>query len=171
MATRRIGSETSATRAMLMDGVEAVMRELGYGALTARSVAERAGLKHQLVYYYFETMDELLMATYLRHTGRVVGAALSPDGKRVLSGGGDRTVRLWDADTGKELRKMTGHTGDVVSVAFGPKGRALSGSFDRTMRLWDCDTGKNVGVFSGHADVLREVAYVAPFSPVLGCCV
>lgn len=71
MATRRIGSETSATRAALMDGVEAVMRELGYGALTARSVAERAGLKHQLVYYYFETMDELLMATYLRHTGRV----------------------------------------------------------------------------------------------------
>lgn len=56
---------------MLMDGVEAVMRELGYGALTARSVAEKAGLKHQLVYYYFETMDELLMATYLRHTGRV----------------------------------------------------------------------------------------------------
>ena len=54
-----------------MDGVEKVMREDGYGALTARSVAERAGLKHQLVYYYFETMDELLMATYLRHTGRV----------------------------------------------------------------------------------------------------
>lgn len=70
-ATRRIGSENSATRSALMDGVEAVMREEGYGALTARSVAERAGLKHQLVYYYFETMDELLMATYLRHTGRV----------------------------------------------------------------------------------------------------
>lgn len=70
-ATRRLGSENSATRYALMDGVEAVMREDGYGALTARSVAERAGLKHQLVYYYFETLDELLMAAYLRHTGRV----------------------------------------------------------------------------------------------------
>src|SRR5437660_4397835 len=50
------------------------------------------------------------------HTDGVIGAALSPDGKRVLSGGGDdKTVRLWDADTGKELRKMTGHTGAVCS--------------------------------------------------------
>lgn len=53
-----------------MDGVEAVMREAGYGALTARSVAERAGLKHQLVYYYFQTLDDLLIATYERHIAR-----------------------------------------------------------------------------------------------------
>ena len=53
-----------------MDAVESVMREDGYGALTARSVAERAGLKHQLVYYYFQTLDDLLIATYERHIGR-----------------------------------------------------------------------------------------------------
>jgi len=64
---RRIGAESSATRAALMDAVEAVMREDGYAALTARRVAERAGLKHQLVFYYFENMDELLLATYRRH--------------------------------------------------------------------------------------------------------
>ena len=68
MATkRRLGSESSATRAALIDAVEAVMREDGYGALTARSVAERAGLKHQLVYYYFQTLDDLLIAAYERH--------------------------------------------------------------------------------------------------------
>jgi AcrR family transcriptional regulator len=66
-----MGLENSSSRAALMDGVEAVMREEGYAALTARSVAERAGLKHQLVYYYFQTMDDLLMATYRRHIGRV----------------------------------------------------------------------------------------------------
>lgn len=71
MATRRLGLESSASRTALMDAVEAVMREDGYAALSARSVAERAGLKHQLVYYYFQTMDDLLMATYRRHTGRV----------------------------------------------------------------------------------------------------
>jgi AcrR family transcriptional regulator len=53
-----------------MDAVENVMREDGYGALTARSVAERAGLKHQLVYYYFQTLDDLLIATYERHIVR-----------------------------------------------------------------------------------------------------
>lgn len=70
-ATRRMGLENSSSRTALMDGVEAVMREDGYAALTARSVAERAGLKHQLVYYYFQTMDDLLMATYQRHIARV----------------------------------------------------------------------------------------------------
>jgi AcrR family transcriptional regulator len=71
-ATRRLGLESSATRAALMDGVEAVMRAGGYAALTARSVAEAAGLKHQLVYYYFQSMDDLLIATYRRHTERVL---------------------------------------------------------------------------------------------------
>lgn len=71
MATRRMGLENSSSRTALMDGVETVMREDGYAALTARSVAERAGLKHQLVYYYFQTMDDLLMATYRRHIDRV----------------------------------------------------------------------------------------------------
>jgi AcrR family transcriptional regulator len=66
-----MGLENSSSRVALMDGVEAVMREDGYAALTARSVAERAGLKHQLVYYYFQTMDDLLLATYQRHIGRV----------------------------------------------------------------------------------------------------
>lgn len=70
-ATRRMGLENSSSRAALMDGVEAVMREDGYAALTARSVAERVGLKHQLVYYYFQTMDDLLLATYRRHIDRV----------------------------------------------------------------------------------------------------
>lgn len=70
-ATRRMGLENSSSRTALMDGVETVMREEGYAALTARSVAERAGLKHQLVYYYFQTMDDLLLATYQRHIARV----------------------------------------------------------------------------------------------------
>jgi len=69
---RRLGQENSASRTALMDGVESVLRDDGYAALSARTVAERAGLKHQLVYYYFQTMDDLLMATYRRHTDRVL---------------------------------------------------------------------------------------------------
>jgi WD40 repeat protein len=60
------------------------------------------------------------------HTGYVVSAALSLDGKRVLSGSWDGTVRLWDAITAKELRCMSGYTNQVFSVCFGPEGKALS---------------------------------------------
>jgi AcrR family transcriptional regulator len=67
---RRLGTEGSATRAALMDAVEKVMQAYGYGALTARKVAEEAGLKHQLVYYYFPTLDDLLTAAYERHISR-----------------------------------------------------------------------------------------------------
>lgn len=79
---RRMGPENSATRSALMDAVEAVMREQGYAALSARSVAARAGLKYQIVFYYFETMDELLLATYRRSTDAMwarIEAALSAE--------------------------------------------------------------------------------------------
>lgn len=71
-SNRRMGPENSAIREQLMDGVETVMIEQGYGALTARNVAERAGLKHQLVYYYFHSMEELLLTAYRRRTDQVM---------------------------------------------------------------------------------------------------
>jgi AcrR family transcriptional regulator len=63
---RRIGTETSATRAALLDAVEALMLEEGYAAVTSRHVAGRAGLKPQLVHYYFRTMDDLFLAVFRR---------------------------------------------------------------------------------------------------------
>jgi AcrR family transcriptional regulator len=67
-----MGPENSATRVALMDAVEAVMREQGYAGLSARSVAARAGLKYQIVFYYFATMDDLLLTTYRRRTQSVL---------------------------------------------------------------------------------------------------
>jgi AcrR family transcriptional regulator len=69
---RRMGPETSATRVALLDATEAVMSEEGYGAVTSRRVAEKAGLKQQLLYYYFLTMDDLLLAAFRRSTERVL---------------------------------------------------------------------------------------------------
>jgi WD40 repeat protein len=87
------------------------------------------------------------------HWATVKAVALSPDGRRALSGtgyrqGGDNTVRLWDLETGKELRRLEGHGSSVGSVAFSPDGRrALSGAADRSMRLWDLETGRAVRRF------------------------
>jgi AcrR family transcriptional regulator len=65
-APRRIGAQTSKTRAALLDAVERIMLEEGYAAVTSRRVAAKAGLKPQLVYYYFRTMDDLFLAVFRR---------------------------------------------------------------------------------------------------------
>jgi WD40 repeat protein len=71
------------------------------------------------------------------HTDAVTAVAFSADGKRMLSCGYDRTVRLWDVETGEVLHSFAGHEADVQSVVFSPDGRhALSGSRDKTLRLW-----------------------------------
>jgi WD40 repeat protein len=58
---------------------------------------------------------------------------------KIVSGSLDKTVRLWDATTGKPMGEpLTGHTDKVISVAFSPDGlKIVSGSLDKTLRLWD----------------------------------
>jgi WD40 repeat protein len=55
----------------------------------------------------------------------VTCVAFAPDGRRLLSGSDDETLRLWDAESGQEVRAFTGHQGRVTSVAFAPDGRRL----------------------------------------------
>jgi AcrR family transcriptional regulator len=66
LPTRRIGAEDSKTRAQLLDGAELLLLEEGYAAVTSRKVAARAGLKPQLVHYYFRTMDDLFLEVFRR---------------------------------------------------------------------------------------------------------
>ena len=63
----------------------------------------------------------------------------------------DRTVRLRNAEAGRCLRVLEGHTDIVRCVAWNPDGRlALSGSDDKTVRLWDMETGRCLRVLEGH---------------------
>src|SRR5579859_1079415 len=64
--SRRMGAKGSDNWHAMLDGAEAILREQGYAALTSRSVAERIGVKQRLVYYYFRTMDELVVETFKR---------------------------------------------------------------------------------------------------------
>jgi len=77
-SNRRMGPQDSATSNALLDATEAVLRNEGYGAATSRRIAAEAGVKQQLVYYYFRTMDELLLATFQRRTARAL-AKLAED--------------------------------------------------------------------------------------------
>lgn len=67
---RRMGDPESASAQAILDGAERVLQTQGYGAITSRSVAEEAGVKHQLVYYYFQNIDDLLLAAFKRRMDR-----------------------------------------------------------------------------------------------------
>ena len=96
----------------------------------------------------------------LGHAGGVKAVVFSPDGKRALSGSGDQTLKLWEVDTGREIRTLTGHTHSVESVAFSPDGkRALSGSGDQTLKLWDVETGREIRTLTGHTSYVFAVAF------------
>ena len=64
--SRRIGAADSKTRAQLLDAAEQLLFEEGYAAVTSRRVAAKAGLKPQLVHYYFRTMDDLFLEVFRR---------------------------------------------------------------------------------------------------------
>ncbi len=77
----------------------------------------------------------------------VRSVAFSADGKRIVSGSMDKTLRLWDSETGQQRRSLKGHLHFVTSVDFSPNGqRIVSGSYDRTLRVWDVErSGPNIG--------------------------
>ena len=81
--SRRLGAADSKSRARLLDAAEQLMLEEGYAAVTSRRVAARAGLKPQLVHYYFRTMDDLFVETFRRRADENLGRferAVAADG-------------------------------------------------------------------------------------------
>jgi WD40 repeat protein len=87
------------------------------------------------------------------HTDVVTAVACSPDGRYVLSGSLDKTIRLWDVDSSQEVRRFLGHSDGVRSVSFTPGGHYIvSGGDNQTVRLWK--------VANGHE--LRSLHHPAP---------
>ena len=88
--------------------------------------------------------------------------AYSPNGRCIISGANDKTIRIWDAETGVPIGyPLDGHTGDVNSVAYSADGqRIISGSDDRTIRIWDAETGTAVGKpLEGHTGFILSIVY------------
>jgi WD40 repeat protein/tRNA A-37 threonylcarbamoyl transferase component Bud32 len=101
-------------------------------------------------WYHAVAQCERIARTFVGHSESVSSVAISPDGKWIVSGSRDSTVKVWDSSTGQELLTLRGHTGPVNGVAINPDGqRIVSGSADRTVKVWDAASGKELLTLKG----------------------
>jgi WD40 repeat protein len=105
----------------------------------------------------------MLLLVHSRDTHLSVNSvAFSPDGKQIVSGSSDNSIRVWDAVSGDVVvGPLKGHTDSVWSVAFSPDGKQIvSGSYDNSIQVWDAVSGDVVvGPLKGHTDSVYSVAF------------
>jgi WD40 repeat protein len=105
--------------------------------------------------------EALSPETFLQtgHSDSIYDIAWSPDGRRIVSGSYDNTVKVWDAESGRELRTIPVDD-SLYSAQFSPDGgRIIRGSFDNTVNIFDAATGREIRSLAGHGNWGASVSY------------
>ncbi|MHC4827615.1 MAG: protein kinase domain-containing protein, partial [Planctomycetota bacterium] len=105
--------------------------------------------------------------TLVGHRREVSSVAISPDGRRIVTGSEDKTAKVWDATTSQELLTLEGHDGYVLSVAFSPDGQRIvtgggpwgKGKHPGEVNVWDAATGRLLHDLQGHTYCVWSVAF------------
>ena len=93
-----------------------------------------------LFVYYSQAADTSGVLELKGHAEGFAQAAFSPDGKKLVTTGGDNIAKTWDAESGTELQKFEGHTEKINYALFSPDGKkVVTAHFDGTARIWDLE--------------------------------
>jgi WD40 repeat protein/uncharacterized caspase-like protein len=96
----------------------------------------------------------------LGHSDGVSALCYSPDGKYLVSGGGDNTIKIWDMSNGLLLRTLIGHKQPIKSVAVSKDSKRIaSGSEDNSIKIWELSTGNLLHTLKGHKEDVERVCY------------
>jgi hypothetical protein len=127
------------------------------------SVLAKLKLKGQLEY---ATVNR----TLTEHTDRITSVAISPDGQTLVSGSNDKTIKIWQLNTGKLLRSFKGDSGAISSVAISTDGNFLiAGSHDTpksNVKVWDLKAGNLIHTLLGHHKAVNCIA-ISPDAQIL----
>ncbi len=113
-------------------------------------------------FWFRRVKDGKIVHQFGRNEHGVNALAQSPDGTMLASASSDKVIRLWEAATGKELRRFTGHKAELGSLAFSPDRTLLAsgGGFkDEAILLWDLKSGKQLRRLEGHGHVVTGLAF------------
>jgi WD40 repeat protein len=103
-----------------------------------------------------------LLHSFTGHSHIVRSLVVSADGKILVSGSRDKTIKIWHLETGELLHTLTGHGDGVYAIALSPDGQIIaSGSLDKTIKLWHVETGELLGTFTGHTNTVTALAFTA----------
>lgn len=118
--------------------------------------SSRDAFKIRVIDFYSGNSYRLLQG----HSDVVLSLAFSHSGHRLLSGGGDRRARLWNAQTGRHEHTLSGHDEGVSAVAWSPNDRLVAtGSLDHKVRIWEADSGREVAEIRAHSDAVTAVLF------------
>jgi WD40 repeat protein/energy-coupling factor transporter ATP-binding protein EcfA2/uncharacterized membrane-anchored protein YhcB (DUF1043 family) len=124
------------------------------------AVALAAAFSQVMWHFALAGHDGPLIAVLRGHDERVISATFSPDGSRIVTVSEDKTARIWDTASAKEIAVLRGHDERVNSATFSSDGsRIITASNDNTARIWDTASAKEIAVLRGHDGRVNFAAF------------